>query len=154
MTGMRQGALGSCPAWAASWIRASNRYARYAADVCVPVFGEPSAETLSDSLRALAQAKRDGLSAFGRLASRYGRRFETKWLRDASADEELLGSGDIQSLADLANSFAVIRSMSMVPFTKTTVMRLVIITLLPLLPLTLTVIPLDQMVDHLLNALI
>ena len=58
----------------------------------------------------LAQAKREGLGDFGRLASRYGRKFENKWFRgDTSADDELLGSGDIQSLADLATASASCR---------------------------------------------
>jgi hypothetical protein len=48
----------------------------------------------------------------------------------------------------------VIRSMSAVPFTKTTVLRLAIITALPLAPLTLTVIPFEQLVDHFLKALL
>jgi hypothetical protein len=40
------------------------------------------------------------------LAQRYVREFDHKWLRGgASADGPLVGSGDIQSLAVLANSF-------------------------------------------------
>jgi hypothetical protein len=35
-----------------------------------------------------------------------------------------VGSGDIQSLADLGNSFEVIRTMRLVPFTKETVLQL------------------------------
>lgn len=52
------------------------------------------------------------LAESGRLASRYTRRFEERWLRgDGSADEELLGSGDIQVLADLGNSMSVVQEM-------------------------------------------
>jgi len=51
----------------------------------------------------LAQAKRTGLREYGTLAERYVREFDAKWLRGgAPADEPLVGSGDIQSLADLA----------------------------------------------------
>ncbi len=47
----------------------------------------------------LAQAKRQGLLEYGKLASRYVDEFEQKWLRGtAGADEQLMGSGDIQSL--------------------------------------------------------
>ena len=50
------------------------------------------------------------------MAERYVREFDTKWLRGgAHADEPLVGSGDIQSLADLANSFEVVRTMRIAP---------------------------------------
>ena len=46
------------------------------------------------------------------LAARYAREFDRKWLRGgAPADEPLLGSGDIQSLADLGNSYEVVKEM-------------------------------------------
>jgi hypothetical protein len=46
----------------------------------------------------LAQAKRVGIREYGTLAERYVREFDTKWLRGgAPADEQLVGSGDIQS---------------------------------------------------------
>ena len=60
----------------------------------------------------LAQAKRTGSREYGTLAERYVREFDAKWLRGgAPANEQLVGSGDIQSLADLANSVEVVRTM-------------------------------------------
>jgi hypothetical protein len=105
----------------------------------------------------LMACQRLGNRQYGTLASRYTNDFHQKWIEAAPpqpAQEPLLGSGDIQSLADLGNSFAVIRTMSPVPFTKTTVLRLAAVTALPLLPLTLTVIPFDQILEHLLKALL
>ena len=59
----------------------------------------------------LAQAKRTGLREYGTLAERYVREFDAKWLRGgAPAGEPLVGSADIQSLADLGNSFEVVRT--------------------------------------------
>ena len=50
----------------------------------------------------LAEAKRTGNREYGTLAMRYVREFDAKWLRGgAPTDEPLVGSGDIQSLADL-----------------------------------------------------
>jgi hypothetical protein len=65
-----------------------------------------------------------------------------------------VGTGDIQSLADLANSFAVVRSMSLFPFSKETVLGLVIVTALPLLPLALTMFPLDELIRRVLGVLL
>jgi hypothetical protein len=54
----------------------------------------------------LAEAKRTGNREYGTLAERYVREFDAKWLRGgAPAGEPLVGSSDIQSLADLNNSF-------------------------------------------------
>ena len=41
----------------------------------------------------------------------------------APADEPLIGSADIQSLADLGNSFEVVRGLRWVPFTTQTVLH-------------------------------
>ncbi|HEY5908715.1 MAG TPA: hypothetical protein VIZ31_11780, partial [Vicinamibacteria bacterium] len=73
----------------------------------------------------LARVKRKGLGEFGTLASRYVNAFEDKWMRsDAPSDEPLLGSGDIQSLADLGNSYAAVQEMRLVPFGWKDVTRL------------------------------
>ena len=56
----------------------------------------------------LARARRTGLREYGTLAQGYVRDFDAKWVRGGGGDDEpMLGSGDIQSLADLGNSFAV-----------------------------------------------
>ena len=60
----------------------------------------------------------------------------------------MLGTGDIQSLADLGNSFAVVREMRSVPFAKDDVVRLLIATVVPIVPLLLTIIPLEQLVTQ------
>ena len=102
----------------------------------------------------LARAKWMGLQEYGVLAQRYVREFDHKWLRGGAATgEPLVGSGDIQSLADLGNSFDVVRTMRLVPFTKETVLLLLISTLAPVLPLTLTMIPLDELLRRLLGVL-
>ena len=103
----------------------------------------------------LAQAKRVGLREYGTLAQRYVREFDTKWLRGAVApDEPLVGSADVQSLADLANSFAVVRTMRVVPITRQAVIGLAIATLAPLVPLLLTMMPLEELLKKLFALLI
>jgi len=93
----------------------------------------------------LAATKRAGLRDYGTLAQRYVREFDRKWLRGgAPADEPLIGSADIQSLADLGNSFQVVKGMRWAPFTLQTVLQLVATTLAPVVPLALTMIPLED----------
>jgi hypothetical protein len=96
----------------------------------------------------LARARREGFAEYGAFASTYVMDFDQKWLRSKVNDEQLLGSGDIQSLADLGNSFAVVREMRAVPFVTDDVVRLLIVTVVPLVPLLLTIMPLDQLVTQ------
>lgn len=94
----------------------------------------------------IAQAKRTGLLEYGALAQRYVREFDVKWLRGgAPADEPLVGSGDVQSLADMANSFEVVRTMRMVPVALRDILVVAVAVLVPIAPLLLTVMPLDQL---------
>src|SRR5258705_10049787 len=85
----------------------------------------------------LARAKRQGLQEYGALASSYVMEFNQKWLRTKFSDEQLLGTGDVQSLADLDNSFRVVREMRAIPFARDDVARLLIATLAPFVPLLL-----------------
>jgi hypothetical protein len=103
----------------------------------------------------LAAAKRRGLREYGLLADRYVREFDRKWVRGgAPAEEPFIGSADIQSLADLGNSYGVVREMRATPFGKETVVQLVAVTIIPLLPLALTIIPFEDLVRRVLGALL
>ena len=102
----------------------------------------------------LARAKRIGRGEYGSLAERYVREFDAKWLRGgAPADAPLLGSGDIQSLADIGNSFAVVQTLRIAPVTRETIFRLVAATLAPVAPLLLTMMPLEELLKRLLGML-
>ena len=102
----------------------------------------------------LAQAKRKGSRDYGVLAERYAREFDAKWLRGgAPANEPLLGSSDIQSLADLGNSFQVVREMRIVPIKRDDLLRLVGATLAPIVPLALTMMSLEELLNKLFGVL-
>jgi len=102
----------------------------------------------------LAQAKRKGNREYGTLALRYVSEFDAKWLRGgAPADEPLVGSGDIQSLADLANSFEVVRGMRLAPVTREAVLQLAAATLAPVVPLGLTMMSLEELLKSLFGIL-
>lgn len=102
----------------------------------------------------LAQAKRKGLREYGTLAERYVREFDAKWLRGgAAAGEAILGNADIQSLADLGNSYEVVRTMRVAPITKEAILRLAAATLVPVVPLLLTMMPLEELLKVLFGVL-
>lgn len=103
----------------------------------------------------LSGVKRNGLMEYGTLAQRYVREFDGKWLRGgAAADEPLIGSGDIQSLADLNNGFEVVRTMRITPVTRDALLQLGAATLLPIVPLALTMMPLEELLTRLFGLLL
>ena len=103
----------------------------------------------------LAVAKRAALREYGAFAARYTGEFRRKWLRAAEInDSELLGSADIQSLADLGNAFAVVHNMRLLPFNRNSIVRLVISIAIPLLPLALTMFPFGVIMQQLLQLLL
>jgi hypothetical protein len=103
----------------------------------------------------LLATKRRGLREYGLLADRYVKEFDRKWIHGRAApDDPLIGSADIQSLADLDGSFDVVRGMRPFPFGRETVAQLVATVVLPGLPLVLTVIPLEELVKRLLGILL
>ena len=102
----------------------------------------------------LSRAKRAGLGEYGALASRYVGEFDTKWLQGgATTGEPLVGSADIQSLADLGNSFEIVKTMRLAPISRDAVFQLVVATVLPLAPLFLTVMPWDELLKRLIGIL-
>jgi hypothetical protein len=102
----------------------------------------------------LAQAKRNGLREYGALAENYVREFDTRWMRGGEAAENaLVGSGDIQGLADLGNSYDVVRTMRLAPVTKEMILQLGVATLVPIAPLALTMMPLEELLKNLFGLL-
>jgi hypothetical protein len=102
----------------------------------------------------LAEAKRTGLREYGTLAERYVREFDSKWLRGTGpGNEPLVGSADIQSLADLSNSFEVVQTMRVAPVTRNAVVQLAVFTLAPVVPLALTMMPLEELLKKLFGIL-
>jgi hypothetical protein len=100
----------------------------------------------------MARAKRKGLADYGLLAQRYVESFEQKWiLRNPAPSEELLGAADIQSLADLGNSYALVREMRSVPFGLEDITRLAAATAAPLLPLLLTIFSLEELIMRIIK---
>jgi hypothetical protein len=102
----------------------------------------------------LARTKRKGSSEYGLLANRYVFGFEEKWIRNGAEEtSELLGTADLQSLADLGNSYSVVREMRIVPFGLQDITQLVAVTAAPLLPLMLTIFSLEELLGRLLKVL-
>jgi hypothetical protein len=91
-------------------------------------------------------AKRRGFAEYSSLAQDYVENFERKWVLGTPSTETLLGSPDIQSLADLGHSYNMVREMNMVPFGTQDIIRLAVATAAPLLPLLLFIFSPEEIV--------
>ncbi|MCI0682731.1 MAG: hypothetical protein L0Y71_11580 [Gemmataceae bacterium] len=102
----------------------------------------------------MARKRRDALRDYSLLVVRYNRAFHEKWVGGKAPDgEPLLGSADIQSLADLGASFEYIRSMKFVPFSLRVVVQLAVIAALPAVPLLPLVMPWQEILRVIAGAL-
>jgi hypothetical protein len=101
----------------------------------------------------LLAARRRGLGEYSDVSNRYVRAFEEAWVVGQAEAEgrELLGASDVQSLADMANSYQVVVQMRSVPFSNRTAIEVVEAFLLPISPLVLTVIPLEDLITKLVK---
>ena len=94
----------------------------------------------------LRRVKRVGLHEYGTLSTAYSGSFHKRWIKHEDPEgEPLLGTGDIQSLADLGNSYSYVEKMKPLPVDLRTVLHLVVAGLLPMAPLLLTVMPLKDL---------
>jgi hypothetical protein len=98
-------------------------------------------------------SKVKGVGDYMVLAERYSARFERKWIHGAEPDEELLGTGDIQSLADLTTAIDVVRGVRIVPISPGVMLNLAMVALIPMLPLLLFKYPMAELIGQMLGRL-
>jgi hypothetical protein len=103
----------------------------------------------------IERAWRKGLYEYGVLSSRYVDGFRQKWLSGPTRSAHgLMGSSDIQSLADLGNAFQNVVSMSLVPISRNTLVRLALAITAPLMPLILTAVPFSAVITRAIGAIV
>jgi len=103
----------------------------------------------------LRAARLDGLECYMELASRYVNAFEAKWLATGGdPGEPFLGTADLQSLADLQNSFGTVDAMRWIPVSLRLAMYELAATLLPMAPLLLLKYPIAELSGKLIGRLV
>jgi hypothetical protein len=99
--------------------------------------------------RRLWACRVQGLSDYMVFGSSYVNGFRNKWLgKDGPGPEPLLGTPDLQSLADLGNSISVVRAMRVVPISLLLLKDYALIALLPFLPLLLFKYPAADLAEQ------
>jgi hypothetical protein len=103
----------------------------------------------------LRSTRRRGIAEYGALGQRYAREFRQKWTcGGAAAEEALLGSADIQSLADLHNAYLVVQEIPILPIRTRNLVLPALSVLLPLAPLLLTTFSVEELFDRLAGMLL
>jgi hypothetical protein len=100
----------------------------------------------------MAKVRRAGLREYGKFGNLYTESFDLKWVHPTEPPPEpLLGTGDIQSLADLGNSYAIIEEMSIAPITKMLTVQLAVQAGVPLIPVIILGTPTTELVNAILK---
>lgn len=96
-----------------------------------------------------------GLSDYMEFAASYVSRFDRKWVSaDRAPEEPLLGTPDLQSLADLSGGIKNVRKMRVLPVSVSMLLYLAVAALLPVLPLLLLKYPIAELAEKLFSRLV
>ena len=103
----------------------------------------------------LVRARWQGAMRLGRLGETYAQAFDEKWTgRRAETVEKLLGTADIQTLADLNSTFHAAGHTRLVPVGAGSVLSLAVSAAAPMAPLLLLFYPVKEILKMLLAVLL
>ena len=103
----------------------------------------------------LKKVREQGLLEYGGLANTYTVSFDQKWVHcSARPSEPLLGTSDLQSLADLGNSFAFILNMRRTPISRRLVQQLAGWTAAPFVPIIILGTPTPELVHEVIKMIL
>jgi len=100
----------------------------------------------------LTDVRKNGLLEYGRFAETYTKSFDRKWVHcGAKPTESMLGTPDLQSLADLGNSFFFVENMRKAPITRKLIQQLAGRTALPFAPIIIFGTPTAVLVQEIIK---
>ena len=103
----------------------------------------------------LWEARTRGVGLYSSLAARYVTEFEAKWTSgNVPEGAELLGTPDIQSLADLANAVTIVKGMRWITVGPRLLTMVTIAAIVPLAPLLLFRYPIAELAEKFFSRLV
>jgi hypothetical protein len=102
----------------------------------------------------LWRTRLDGLVDYMAMAEDYVGKFDKKWVRTKPQAESILGTPDLQSLSDLANSVEIVLKMRLIPTNMRVLTYIVGAVAVPMLPLALFKFPITDIAKKLVTGLI
>ena len=103
----------------------------------------------------LAAARRRALLEYGALVGKHGRLVRQRWiLGEAPADDALLQAAEIGPVADTLAVYEAVGRMQAVPFGKSTLLGIAVPTLIPIIVLLSTQVPIKEVLKKIVGALL
>jgi hypothetical protein len=100
-------------------------------------------------------ARTRGLARYSDIAARYVTEFEAKWTNGNVPDgAELLGTADIQSLADLNNAFTAVTAMRWITIGPRLLTMVTLAAIVPLVPLLFFRYPIAELAEKFFSRLV
>lgn len=100
----------------------------------------------------LIELRANGILKYGDIGEEYARLFDDKWAKGINPEREsILGSSDIQSLADLRNSFDIVQNMSIVAIDRKSITMIIAAAFIPMIPLFFVALPFDEIIAKVLG---
>jgi hypothetical protein len=94
----------------------------------------------------------NGILRYSELGEEYARLFDDKWAKGINPEcETILGSSDIQSLADLRNSFDIVGNMSIVALDRKTITVIAATAAIPMVPMLFIALPFEEIIARALG---
>ncbi len=106
---------------------------------------------------AMTRAKRHAIYRFSALGTAAAESFDQRWQpngADGAAPGSLLDHGDASSMADFNSVYQTLDSMSVLPITRWNLLWIALHAMLPLLPLVLLAMSVDELVTKLVGILV
>lgn len=106
--------------------------------------------------RKLGKLKLDGIMIYSTLTHKYSNLFEDKWIRgnNINDNESILGSGDIQSLADIGATYEVVENIRVFPINLNIFLFMLIMVTIPFIPLLFLKFNIKQILEGLAGFLL
>ena len=103
-------------------------------------------------VRQLYEAKDSAVFRYGALASRQIQQVDRKWLSGNPVEGD--AGNDFRAVAHVGSSLMAVRDMSIIPLYKDDVLKLLLVAFLPYVPLLITLVPMDEVLNLLLKMLV
>jgi hypothetical protein len=103
----------------------------------------------------LRATRREALAKWGALLAEHGRLVERRWIRrEPVADDALLAAPELGPVADTVALYETVRGMRAAPIARSSLVPPLVATVIPLLPVAATQIPLKEIAKKLLAGLV
>ena len=102
----------------------------------------------------LFRARRQTFFLYGGCTDDYVRRFHAKWIEPGPGNTSMLGSQDVQALADLGLAFQVIVTTRLFIFTPRKIFEVWLAAIVPMLPLFASVVTVEHVLKRIVGTLL